>query len=293
MLYEKTRYIFDNTYMNEPLRFGDLYLVQIGRRYCDPSSVISAHSHINWFELTLVTAGKGRIYTNNEAEEVQPQDIYLSFPGDIHEIRANDDSKLEYDYFSFFCADSKWQSELEQIDRSPKNRSFKDDRISSLISLALAEFTGQKEYCTDLLDCIFHQIIIYLIRDFKEISKTLPEVSDAKILCLQLMNYIDAHIYSDETLESAAKEFNYNYSYLSSLFRKTTGKNLYEYYHERKMETAKVLLLENRKKIYEIAQMLNYSNQFSFSKAFKASFGISPKQMQIMASEKCSDKISN
>lgn len=283
MLDKKTRYIFDNTYMKSPLGFGDIYLVQIGRRYCEPSSVITAHSHINWFELTLVTAGKGIISTNGEPSDVLPQDIYLSFPGDIHEIKATHDSKLEYDYFSFFCTDIEFKSRLEQIimtNQTPQSRCFKDDKISSLINFALAEFTGQKEYSSEVLKCIFTQILIYLIRDFSEITNTDLKVSDAKILCIRLMNYIDSHIYSEDSLDAMSKAFNYNYSYLSSLFKKTTGKNLSEYCRERKMETAKVLLSENEKKIYEISQMLGYSNQFSFSKAFKSRFGISPKQMQ-------------
>ena len=122
--------------------------------------------------------------------------------------------------------------------------------------------------------------MIYLIRDFSDIAQETADVSDARILCLQLMNHIDAHIYSSESLSETAEKFNYNYSYLSSLFRKTTGKNLSDYYRERKMETAKVLLLENRKKINEISQMLGYSSPFAFSRAFTKTFGVSPKEFR-------------
>lgn len=61
------------------------------------------------------------------------------------------------------------------------------------------------------------------------------------------MSHIDAHIYSSDPLSDLAEKFSYNYSYLSALFRKTTGKKLSEYCRERKMETAKVLLLEGKK----------------------------------------------
>lgn len=283
MLDEKTRYHFDNTYISSPLKFGDLYMIQIGRRYCEAASVIPAHSHKNWFELTVVTAGSGSVSANGEACEVAPQDIYLSFPGDIHEIRADADNKLEYDYFSFFSDDREMNDQLELLIRNNRNsqsRRFRDDRITFLIGCALAEFTGHREHSGEMLDCIFHQILICLIRDFSELAHDSADVSDAGILCLQLMNYLDAHVYSPEGLEEAAKKFNYNYSYLSSLFKKTTGKNLSEYYRERKMETAKVLLLEQKKKICEIAQLLNYSSQFAFSRAFKERFGISPKSFR-------------
>lgn len=279
----KTRYHFDNTYIGSPLRFGEISLIQIGRIYCEPSSVIAAHSHANWFELTLVTAGSGVVLTNGDPCEVTPRDIYLSFPGDIHEIRAAENEKLEYDYLSLFTDDAEMSESLEMMirqNRDSASRRFCDEKISFLVNCALAEFTKRREYSDELLSGIFRQIMIYLIRDFSDIAQETADVSDARILCLQLMNHIDAHIYSSESLSETAEKFNYNYSYLSSLFRKTTGKNLSDYYRERKMETAKVLLLENRKKINEISQMLGYSSPFAFSRAFTKTFGVSPKEFR-------------
>ena len=281
MLEEKTRYHFDNNYLHSPLKFGDINMVQIGRRYCEPSSVIDAHSHENWFELTLVTAGKGSIITNGDPCEVMPRDIYLSFPGDIHEIRASGVEKLEYDYLSFFTDDTRMNERLELVirhNRDSASRRFTNEKISFLINCALAEFTKKQEYSDELLSGIFRQIVIYLIRDFSGSISETADVSDARILCLQLMNYLDAHIYSSESLSETAKKFSYNYSYLSSLFRKTTGKNLSDYYRERKMETAKVLLLDEKKKLCDISQMLGYSSQFALSRAFSKSFGMSPRE---------------
>ena len=93
------------------------------------------------------------------------------------------------------------------------------------------------------------------------------------------MNYIDTHIYTIKKLEELAPKFNYSYGYLSGLFQRTTGKTLSEYHKHRKMETGKALILEKKKRISEIAEMLGY-NLYSFSKAFKNTYGISPKIMQ-------------
>jgi AraC-like DNA-binding protein len=49
------------------------------------------------------------------------------------------------------------------------------------------------------------------------------------------------------------------------------------------LETARVLILERKKKFGEIADLLNYSSLFSFSKAFKAKYGISPRELQVSA----------
>jgi AraC-like DNA-binding protein len=50
------------------------------------------------------------------------------------------------------------------------------------------------------------------------------------------------------------------------------------------METGKALVLENKKSISEIAEMLGY-NLYSFSKAFKKRYGVSPKIMQKQATQ--------
>lgn len=277
---EKTRYHFNNIYFEDPLPFGDIRVIQIGRRYCDPAAVIAAHPHLNWFELTVATAGRCEVVTNGQAHPLCAGEIYLSFPCDIHEIRASETEKFEYDFFSFYADDGERQAPLEQIVRnyrSPEKRTFRDDKISSLIGYALSEFSADKADSKEVLTSLFDLIVSYLIRDFSRIPQETADISDAKILCLQLMNYIDTHIYSLSTLESVAEPFGYNYNYLSSLFSRTTGNNLSQYYRMRRGETAKTLL-DGNKKIGEIAEMLRYSSPFSFSKAFKKQFGISPKE---------------
>ena len=45
------------------------------------------------------------------------------------------------------------------------------------------------------------------------------------------------------------------------------------------MESARVLILDGKMKIGEIAEMLGY-NLYSFSKAFKAAYGASPRNLK-------------
>ena len=283
MFVNKTRYQFDNLYLENPLKFGDVYLIQIGRRYCEAEENIPPHSHLNWFELTIVSNGKGVVITNGEETPVKTGDVYLSFPCDIHEIRPDEDGKLEYDFFSFYCEEPSLNDDLTSITqtfRGGNSRVFQDEKISELVKNAINEFSVKDQpYSYLSLTNIFNLIIVYLIRNFNGIKQKTSNVSDAEILCFQLMNYIDTHIYSLEKLESLAPNFNYNYSYLSKLFKNTTGKTMLEYYHGRKMQIAKTLVLEGKKKINEIAEMLGY-NLYSFSKSFKLAYGISPKNMQ-------------
>ena len=50
---------------------------------------------------------------------------------------------------------------------------------------------------------------------------------------------------------------------------------------ERKVEKAKILLMNPDMKVSEIADLLDFSDEIHFSKVFKRLTGISPKQYRI------------
>ena len=162
---------------------------------------------------------------------------------------------------------------------SATSRVFKDEKIAPLIASAISELSAKKLYSDDIMTSLLTQTIVYIIRDFNNVESNDDDITENKILCLQIMNYIDTHIYSLKNLKELSDKFNYNYSYLSFLFKKVTNKTLSEYMRNKKLEIAKTLIIEGKKKINDVAEMLNYSSLFAFSKAFKLKFGVSPSKI--------------
>ena len=72
--------------------------------------------------------------------------------------------------------------------------------------------------------------------------------------------------------------FNYNYSYLSKVFKQTTKTTILDYLSTKKLERAKILIDEKKLSFTKIAEILNYASVYSFSKSFKYHFGISPTE---------------
>ena len=279
-----------NKYFAEnPLTFNDFRLIQIGRLYFAPSDYVKLHVHREWYELTIITDGEGFVITNGIATPVKRGSIYLSLPCDMHEIRSSKEKPMKYDFFSFYSENSKYRSELERISNciTPEDRVFFDERISSLVCDAIMEFIDEVKFSDDILYAIFNQIMIYVIRDFenKTVMSRTTSASQSDAMCYRMMNYIDTHIYTLGSLESIADAMKYNYSYLSALFKKTTGNTLLSYYKTKRLEAAKFLILEGNMKISDIAEALNYSSLYSFSRAFKEEHGISPKRFALAARE--------
>ena len=280
-------YLLTQDHFQNPLKFEYIYVSQIGRRFCSASTIIDTHIHLDLFELTIITEGNGIIITNGTPALVEKGDIYLSLPCDSHKIVSDSEHSLKYDFFAFTCENESFKQELERICRdyhSANIRIFHDDRIRPLIGNAIAELSQQHAYSHQLLFSIFQQGIIYIIRGFQKITpkKYSATATHAEILCYQLMNYIDTHIYSLKKLDDLAAITNYSYGYLSAIFKKTTSNTLSDYYHKKKLDAARLLILENKYKIIEIAEMLNYSSVYSFSKAFTKRFGISPRNYKAL-----------
>lgn len=277
-----SNYHLDNVYFSNPLEFDDIFLLQIGRLYCKNTTVVDTHIHTDLFELTVVTDGVGTVTTNGVPTQVKSGDIYLSMPCDIHKIESDMKNPLKYDFLAFTIKDNEFKTELYRIAEeyhSPDMRLFHDELVRRLTANAIAELTSANMYSNQLLNSVFRQILIYLIRDFQKTpDRNYPDnATSAEILCYRLMNYIDTHIYTMKNLSELCDATDYSYGYLSAQFKKNTSETLYEYYNKKRTDAACLLLKENKLTVSEISETLGYSTPYAFSKAFKNKFGLSPK----------------
>lgn len=273
------------SYISSPKSYRQVKILQVGRYYCNKGRVIEPHMHSTFFELTIVTDGEGIIKTNNIPVLVKSGDIYLSLPLDKHEIISSSENALKYDHIAFFIENEDFNADMEFIINnfhSATDRIISDNRILRLTSLILAEYMANGDHSNEVIANLLNTIIAYVIRDFKnkETFNGVENISSKEILCTQIMNYIDVNIFDIETLSEISNVFKYNYSYLSSTFKAVTKISLREYFLNRKLEIAKTLVDENKLKIYEIAEKLNYSTANAFTKVFKQKYGYSPKKLK-------------
>ena len=97
-----------------------------------------------------------------------------------------------------------------------------------------------------------------------------------------ILDYISHHYHENLKLGAIAELFGYNSSYLGKIFNKTTGKNFNAYIDELRIEHSKALLSSDQYKVYEVAQLVGYSNVDYFHKKFKKYVGASPAEYRKM-----------
>lgn len=117
----------------------------------------------------------------------------------------------------------------------------------------------------------------HLVELLKLREKEMGQETNIDVLS-KLKVFIDEHLSEDLSLEYLADTIYMNPSYLSRTFKQRYKKNLSEYITAVRMDKARKLLLETKKKINEISKEVGYNSSYSFTRVFKRIFDHSPQE---------------
>ena len=92
----------------------------------------------------------------------------------------------------------------------------------------------------------------------------------------RLILYMEEHYKEKITLEDLAVYFQYNRTYISTLFKQTTGINFYEYLIRIRFQQAVVDLAVTDKTLTEVAVGNGFPDLKTFNRRFRDTFGYSP-----------------
>ncbi|UQZ86330.1 HTH-type transcriptional regulator YesS [Paenibacillus konkukensis] len=91
-----------------------------------------------------------------------------------------------------------------------------------------------------------------------------------------VIDYLDAHLHEDITLDLMADKLKITPGYLSTYFKEKTGMNFSDYLNDLRIQRAKLLLDNLELKIQDVAAHVGYQNANSFIRMFKRYSGITP-----------------
>lgn len=92
-----------------------------------------------------------------------------------------------------------------------------------------------------------------------------------------VQDYIRENFQKKLSLNDVATVFNFSPNYLSQLFSENGETGFVEFVTNTRIAAAKELMVTTNLKIYEISEQLGFESAFYFSKVFKKSEGISPR----------------
>ena len=121
-------------------------------------------------------------------------------------------------------------------------------------------------------------LAVHLLRQFTTLepqilkTKGLPRSTQSQIL-----EFIEANLATDISLEALANFTNFSTFHFCRLFKDTMGVTPHQYVIRRRIERAKKLLKHSDLKIVEIALACGFANQSHLSRHFRNLVGTSPK----------------
>lgn len=157
------------------------------------------------------------------------------------------------------CLDQLTAEIFEEVSR-------RDDAVSHSYALDLFK---KVHSCRNM-----KQIVELLTEELGRIKRT---ENLSRKMC-RILDYLDKNYLESITQEDLARQFDWNPSYLSQMFRKELGITYKEYINERKLKKAKELLAEGKLSVEQIAELTGYGSVNYFYKIFKKKTGKKPRE---------------
>ena len=278
-------YHFDRDYgLTTPL-FDHFQLYQLGELYGEAGYSIDDHQQ--WcYEITYIESGSGTCFSNDATFSVHAGDIIVSNKTCQHRMHADANSRLRFLYLGFDVedADTKASAQVKEIlhwfdttnEPCISDRFGVGDLMHKLLQEFYCEYAGFHEAVASYLKLIV--LLTYRNGHLTSIPSTLKNENEESMgaAVYRIIRYVDDHLCEIDSIRSIANDLNYNYSYLSYLFKKRTGTTLQKYIVNKKMERALVLLTERGQTVSQVAATLGYKSVQSFSKVFSNVYGKSP-----------------
>ncbi|MEM1485122.1 helix-turn-helix domain-containing protein [Oscillospiraceae bacterium PP1C4] len=127
------------------------------------------------------------------------------------------------------------------------------------------------------------QLQHYIIKTFTNVARHISSITSDELINRNLIidmakDYIKENYDKKLTLQDICEEVYLSPNYFSCLFKKVTGETYMDYLKNVRMDQAKRLLFDPKRKVYEIAAEIGYSDYKYFTTQFKKMIGLSPKE---------------
>lgn len=242
------------------------------------------HRH-NAYEIYLFLRGNIHFYVENQCYRLRPGDLIILTPEEMHRSYNLDHSEYERItinlHKSYLNRLSTPATNLSHcFDYRPKGKSnivhLDDERMRQFL-----DYTGMLEqlihsgaYGADVsINATVSQLMVLINTVFQSTTFHADDIMPE--LVRKTMDYVEAHLQEDISLEQLSETFYLNSTYISRQFKKHTGLTLRSYMLDRRVELAKSCLSEGLS-LSEACYQSGFADYSNFIRSFTKIAGISP-----------------
>ncbi|MDA3972661.1 AraC family transcriptional regulator [Enterococcus thailandicus] len=147
------------------------------------------------------------------------------------------------------------------------------------------EYSEEQPEFQLMVKALIIEMLVLILRSLEKVQDntvTLALSKNAKrkqYLVNHAIYYLENHHTQEITLEQLADTLYVSPTYLSKVFKESTGMSPINYLIQVRLKHAKELLANEQLTIREISQAVGYQDAYHFSKLFKKYYGVSPSQL--------------
>lgn len=121
-------------------------------------------------------------------------------------------------------------------------------------------------------------LTVHLLRHYTCVGEALTDPSQQLTpqQIKRVMDFVQAYLSQDLSLEILAQQAGFSPYYFARLFRQTTGESPHQFVLRQRIERAQRLLNEGDASLVHIAVESGFADQSHFTRAFKRHFGLTP-----------------
>jgi AraC-like DNA-binding protein len=251
-----------------------------------------AHRH-DYLEFSYVVEGRGAESINDVKHPMAPGTFTFVLPYQVHEIFTDPGQKLVL-FNGAFSMDLLMEPGNDQglsdlfHDASdlPAYVQFEGDeqlQMAALIEDMYKEYRGDERYRQTLLKARLKEILIRFDRHRfqhagQQEAAASPSAKKASHTVWPIIHYIHRNYQEDLALSDLAARFSMSVSRISEVIKQTTGQNFVHFLHDLRLRHACSLLVSTDMSVTEIALEVGYGSYKTFSRIFRESKGLVPKE---------------
>ncbi|MFQ9873192.1 MAG: AraC family transcriptional regulator [Oscillospiraceae bacterium] len=253
---------------------------------------VAEHWH-TCFELLYFLEGQALQWINREQSTARQGDIVLIRSGDIHAIKCPEQVHTRIFVLKFMPSviDLRYQNSrqprhlfgfLNQKKSTPVYSPNPEQQreIQQILGEIETEYQRRQKGFELCIRGLILQLVGLLVRS--QILVTIPGLFEPE--SFEQMNlvidYMEQHFSQELSLRDIAALTNMNYSYMSRLFKKLTGRNFKQYLDYIRVSEVSRMILESRRSLTDISGACGFSCPQAMTRTYTRMLGFAPSELR-------------
>lgn len=243
----------------------------------DTKSPLQCNAHLHYhLELLCLLDGHTRAYVDSNEYQLEPGDILLAFPNQIHRFESVDKESyllfiINPDSMPELCRLFTTALPLSAVVRGGANDPALYDKLR-----AMADFCSMEDHP-------YHDVIQrgQMLSFFGELlcrmELTKPREGDSQSL-KAVVRYCSQNFTKELSLEILERELHISKYYISHLFSHKLNMRFNDYVNSLRISDACRYLRHDSRSVTEISELVGFSTLRTFNRAFIKQIGVTPSQ---------------